>query len=54
MNDPISYPTTRTATSLVNELDPDFDSFACDPAQDDFLDRHLLAIRESLFDDRNF
>lgn len=54
MYDPIRNATATTALIFANEIDPDFDSFAIDPAQDDFLDRHLLALRESLLDERNF
>lgn len=54
MYDPIRKSTAKTAINFANEIDPDFDSFAIDPAQDDCLDRHLLALRESLLDDRNF
>jgi hypothetical protein len=53
MHDSIINPTTRTTRRFVIEIDPDFDCFASDSAEDDFMDRHLLALSESLSDQRN-
>jgi hypothetical protein len=52
MNDPIN-PNALSAGKLPSrDIDPAFDAF--DPAEDDYLDRCLFEIRESLTDFRSF
>lgn len=51
MNDPINHDTLSTGRRPHGDIDFDFDGF--DPAEDDYLDRCLFEIRESLTDHRN-
>jgi hypothetical protein len=48
MNDPINFRTLSAGNMPLDEIDPAFD-----PAEDDYLDRCLFEIRESLTDYRN-
>jgi hypothetical protein len=49
MNDPINHDTLSTGRMALDDIDPDFD-----PADDDYLDRCLFEIRESLTDYHSF
>jgi hypothetical protein len=51
MNDPINHDTLSAGKIPQGELDPTFDAF--DAAEDDYLDRCLFEIRESLTDYRS-
>ena len=45
--------THATSDMPQSGFDPSLDSFVIDDEFDDFLDRHVFAIRESLADFRN-
>jgi hypothetical protein len=51
MNDPINHDTLRTGRMPHGDIDSNFDGF--DPTEDDYLDRCLFEIRESLTDYRS-
>jgi hypothetical protein len=51
----MTYPYSTAATSQDARIDPaELDSFFLDDQFDEFLDRHVAAIRETLADFRNF